>query len=786
MSSTYPYRLGHATLKYQKHLDEGFRGGRSRGPDEDEDDGSVFAFWSKAVKLVWDGVFFLLTLPQFLPLIGTIILSMIWVGFVLVVVYLIIRAALVVHMRTPQLMHSADVETFTEQYISDLRGVMSKLSNRLENSFLRCMTIDEYVAASGNSDRGNAQRAVRQLATHAATLKSNIDTLLGRDFDTDIKTHLMHEPSLSSRNFFARHDIRHNAPQFVVDHDINDDMIDDFLKAVSVKFQKMGRAVNKLSDAIQEMPNVGTLALWNTFTFQTVAEVHTLRILMSYEQKLKTMYRTRSNNVAVAMWTVYYAPYVVGGVGRIKKTWARTPQLFIKYNKDGLQWWITQGIKLSMMPCHLAFSDPNQRAEKCRPRLDDDAFEQFDDDRGDDYDHYDDADAEDSDDAHDDAHDGDDVIEGVSIMSALKSIVRFVENIKFVGIAIKNFGKKFPKDPVGSIFGILMLIFGTSLGIVLMILYEAVTVLGVIFVLIGLSSTIMTFVYPILLVLYEIIVLVLFSIPFALIWLFIDLPTGGLATKMMRCEQLPDDWMNLPNYADDNRWLRIPPFCFAPCSKLYKPTMMCWCKKQDHYMPDFCPQQQIFRLYRNIALSEPYAFDLYRAPPGFNNLSLQTKQQQIVSAYKNKMSWYQKCYNSLDDYDFVNKFICENVSRVPDLSAANRERLKTLCKECYCDYEPGRASVGAAVAARMTAIDSTKRASRMCKELYMTANAESKASFNGPALQLLKRTLLLMILVVFVVIMFYVMMKGTRKMLSSKQLAGPRSLHARRSPMVIS
>jgi hypothetical protein len=481
--------------------------------------------------------------------------------------------------------------------------------------------------------------------------------------------------------------------------------------------------------------------------------------MLSYKSDIGRLYMTRRKKMATAMWTVYYFPYVEDIYKyRIPEIWMKTPQRYMKCMKDGMGWWINLGVRLGLMTCYMAFTDPIERTEKCRirdwskgGRLPDDKDEP-------------EPEPEPDPETRESYESDPDVIEGASLVSALGSIVTFLRNIEFIGVAIGRFGKKFPGDPLGAIIGILGLILGTIFGLLLMIIYLLLTLLGVFWIILGIWGVIATFVTAILYTLYQILMSIILFIPYFVLWL-IDLPTGGLVSKLLRCENLPDDWSRLPNFVENNKYERgaFFPFCWGTCRGRYTPVG-CLCKKRPHHMPDYCPQQQIFRTFRGMAVKEPYAFDKYRPVAGFAKRTLAKKQQIIIKAYQQKMGWYQKCFSQLHDFDYINKHVCNNVHLIPLLGVQSK-RLRVLCKECYCDYKATDYKLG--ISAKMTNDD--ERTTSMCVRLV---KAKKKAELTdngmgGPATELLKRTLLISMLVIAVLVMFYSMLQAAKKMVES-------------------
>jgi hypothetical protein len=117
-------------------------------------------------------------------------------------------------------------------------------------------------------------------------------------------------------------------------------------------------------------------------------------------------------------------------------------------------------------------------------------------------------------------------------------------------------------------------------------------------------------------------------------------------------------------------------------------------------MPDFCPQQQIYRIFEKGAVPSsdpgPVAFVNYTPQPGFNALTMLQKKGTIETAFMEKIGWYQTCYDGMKDQDYLTRHICDNVDvlfqydpkEYPSPPQVN-VTLSTVCKEIFCDYRPG-------------------------------------------------------------------------------------------------
>jgi hypothetical protein len=787
---------------------------------------TVADLWGSALgrtlRMLVSMPFFFAGLPMKLAI---FLLACLVVVIFVLIVYAVIYLLMHTHMRLPLPSHSSRMDRFMGKMSADLLAALTDFSDGCKQ---RCfvaggMTTLDYCVARNDSmekttscDAGGAGAGLADLQGTADRLRQAVDALLDRwqtkSSDEEMATYFSFYKEIAKYNCLSKYDIKSNAPELCVEGDIEDGLVQEFVKGVVRPMSSIEQVAEELSDKLDALPGLPNMRRWGALDYKVASAVHKMRLLTSYKEAVHFMQKTRRKKMHFAIWTQYYWPYVQDIYEhRIPEVWLKTGPNYVQYIKSGLTWWGGVGVKIGLMPCNMAFPDPEERMEKCRAR-DVTGKEMFSqesvtteestpgDGTGGMFPWLDDKEAKKrrwiakrdkqraarlQEQRH--AGQGDetegyeaspDVVETVSITGALGAITNFILNIKYVGIAIARFGQQFPTDPFGTIIGIISLIVGVILGLVFMILYMILTFTGSFWLLLCVWGIVLTFVTAILYTLYQFQLSILMAIPYLWLWL-IDLPTGGLVSRMLRCENLPDDWADLPNFADENVYRRMAFMCFKPCSARFTP-IGCLCKRRKIHMPDYCPQQQIYRAFAGKGIKggmtrydAPFALEKYHPVAGFGRLSLQRKQKTIISVYRDKMEWYQKCYASLEDYDYINRHVCRNVALVPGLSDEQQRKLSTLCRENYCDYRPTSGLIGgikSGIKATMTGEDEAKGGA-MCGALYGKKKEEEKepddSSLGGPGTALLRRVLLMLMLVLAALAMFYSMLQASKQMAAS-------------------
>jgi hypothetical protein len=378
-----------------------------------------------------------------------------------------------------------------------------------------------------------------------------------------------------------------------------------------------------------------------------------------------------------------------------------------------------------------------------------------------------------------------------AIVSMMRTVVSFVMNLKAMGEAIFKLFTKFPKDPFGTIIGVITIIFGMIFGLILLLIWLMWTVTGLAWVLMFLYATIVTVIGGILYTVGMFVICTLLAIPYFGLWL-IDMPTGGLVVSMMRCENSAGAWYDINQFDGDNGYMRLMPFvCLRPCTRGYTPSMLCCCAKLPSYMPDYCPQQQVYRTYRGMsgALStQPYAFDTFKPPKGFKRMTQTQRKVIMLGAFRKKMEWYQKCYASLVSYDYLNRHLCHNASQL-GLEPEEVVKLCKACRESFCNHKSANLKMG--IKASMTGPESegnfqadapnNRNASAIgnkssCERLDalirnggLESSLDSSSNFpHGPGVEMLKRVLVVFIVTLCILITLYSLVEAVNALKESQ------------------
>jgi hypothetical protein len=607
-------------------------------------------------------------------------------------------------------------------------------------ALLRGMSAQDYCAAAGGacSQEEGAEGALA-LVDEVKDLHATVSALLScpSSFGQDVTTYYQYYDSLGSVNFVSKQDL---AKVFTdpTSGEFDPDALRTYMTTFKVHMDRLAPRVSALSDHLTSLP---ALSLDASSAFRTVLALHMLRVRLSYQPGISQLAATRKPGVPFGIWTIYWLPYVKDVfTKRIPATWEAFPKRIESWMLAGINWWAELGETLALMPCNMAYTDPAERARRCK--MIGENFTQRKETLAARTPY---SSVEDS-----------DVVEHASLASALGGIVSLFRSIGPICAAIGEQFKKFTSDPFGTILWFLMLIIGTIVGIILMIWYTLMTFLGSFWIILVVVVVVGAFLWSWWYTLFLLLIVWLVSIPYFLLWL-VDMPTGGLVCRLMRCENLPDAWYTTPNWAEGSMYARTDALgslvCSSPCSASYTP----WgplATRRERYLPAFCPQQQLFRVLQGAGLASPAALTTYPPPPGFASLNVSTKQSMIVSCFKRKMAWYQSCYGAFQQYDYINRFACANVDAL-GLSNEDAAQVRTLCLECYCRYAPGSFSAFKGASAHMTAPGAPGPS--FCAALA-AGEMGGDPSGGGEATALLVHTALLAVLLITLLALMYSML----------------------------
>jgi hypothetical protein len=469
----------------------------------------------------------------------------------------------------------------------------------------------------------------------------------------------------------------------------------------------LGAAPVAAGDADAPPGPVPFLPAWALASDEAVAYVgalHQVRMMMMQRADIGVKYQSRRKKLPFGIWTIYYAPLLVSMFFSFTAYWAKFPKRWVNTFTDTINWWMGLGPWIATIPCKMAYSDPVERSEKCRSNLVDtfvpEETKPQDEQAADVVEHF---------------------MDLGGIVTALSSIGDFFVNIAMVAIKLGLLFAMFPIDPFGSIIGIISIIVGIIIGLLLMYVWILMTIMMFPLLLAYWWTMISVFAMAILYTAWLIVLSILLAIPYFGLWL-IDMPTGGFVVRMMHCENSPGQWHSRNAYSDDNTFVRYFPFCMRPCATRYtKSWSGCCCDKLPAFMPDLCPQQQVYELAHGAGAGAgagirastgipalgggPVAFARYTGNAVFQHMSVDGKRKVLVSAFKKKAAWYQRCYESLSDWDFLNRHLCSVFDRL-GLDDGVRQKLALVCNECYCLHRPvdntGFSNMNSAGIARMT------------------------------------------------------------------------------------
>ena len=581
------------------------------------------------------------------------------VGLILGVVALVVYMVFHVHPRTIKLNNSADFEGFMDGYFDDLLDTMCSTRANIDDvqTLLRCAGSDAGVGADVIDALGDVSAALDALAPRP---------MIREELERFFKYyHALQAPA----NFLNKYDLR-NDPAMLNGGDLDADLHETFMTSVFEPAEQLRAALQTASEGFR-LPDVNDAlprrAWYTPAACRLIGDLHMLHIMLNVyfvakpdtnSDDIYFMYQTRKSGMPMALWTLYYWPYVRNiFVHRIPNTWKKFPVRITQYITSGLNTWATFGMELGLLPCKMAYQDPTERASRCKLR---DGFQN----------------------GH--GGSGGETIEAFSIFKALGSIVDFVKNLAAVGVALFNFMKKFPSDPFGSIIGIVMLIVGTIIGAMFMIWFILLTVLGIAFVVIFVIAFVLAFGWSLLSTIVKVLTAVLIAIPYLILWIA-DMMLGGVVMRLMRCENLPSSWEQMPAAENGNAYRRFGGLlCIAPCPKGYHNSGP-FCTKDPHYLPGACAQAQIFRAFRGKPLATPEAMPRYTPNRAFKHMAINSRQRELLAAWERKSDYMYACNLHCAPYDFVSRHVCASIDKYK-MDETLRAKVRGLCAEAYCTY----------------------------------------------------------------------------------------------------
>lgn len=279
------------------------------------------------------------------------------------------------------------------------------------------------------------------------------------------------------------------------------------------------------------------------------------------------------------------------------------------------------------------------------------------------------------------------VIEGFSIGGLISGLLKIVTSV----VPLFELLPEFIAHPFETTLKFLTMMLGLIIGLILYLIYMLLTITQV-FWLPGLVYAFyVSYVYAFILSAVEIAFTMLLAIPYGILAL-LDMVTGGMVMHMLRCESLPSDWANVPFLAFENSRQRLAGLCVSPCSgERFAPSLggtLCACLPSD--VPPFCPQQQLFRAFREMSLGSPWIAEGFIPDASFYTLDQEGQQRQMALAYQRKTKFLGRCYSATSPYSFLTRHMCSDLANLlpHDTSDEVREQLTSLCHQAHCQFAP--------------------------------------------------------------------------------------------------
>ncbi len=596
-------------------------------------------------------------LPQFVKWMFSLFVLVLIIAVCVTIVYFLMYR----HPRVPQVYRSINFDPFLSKYSIDLVSTLIDLHGNIAVE----LKGDKLSSVGLSNHRGVLDSMSKMLIL--------IDTIIssrGRaELEDDFMTYFRFGDALKYMDLISKNDLRENGERFKSNGDLDTDLIDNFIKTLVNPLQKIGDLAMKLSSEF--MGREDSISMGSKNMFQLVLHVHRLRLYFSYFKDVMRLGQLRRNKITFGVWTVYFAPMVrEWWKKRVPKAWKKFPDNFKSCFNSMVKWWENLGVMIGNITCYLAYNDPDEREKRCK------APENF------------------TVSNNDKEHNDKEVTEG--FYDFLNAILEFIQNFVPLAVAVGRFVVSFPNDPLGTIFGILTLLIGTSIAIMLTVAYTLIGMLMLAYFVIGWLSFVYAWVIAAGTTVIYIVVTLLASIIYFILFI-LDLITGGLIQNLMKCENLPTDWINVPNFSYGNLYRRSLVYLglvMRPCASRFRPSVG-MCIRKEHEIPDFCPQQQIQRSLDGgigTKLSRgPSIYDKYRPLPGFSRMSPLKRVKTLIVAHGKKVAWQGNCSDSLSQYDYINKHICSNPRMAASsLRSVDTVLLRSACMEAYCSLSESK------------------------------------------------------------------------------------------------
>jgi len=244
----------------------------------------------------------------------------------------------------------------------------------------------------------------------------------------------------------------------------------------------------------------------------------------------------------------------------------------------------------------------------------------------------------------------------------------------------------------------LMMLIGFVMSIILIIAYSILTVFFVQYILGAVWTLIVVIIPAIFMTTLYAVLIVPIGAWFIIVWL-LDLITGGLMMALYRCENNPDKWYKYPAYANGNSYQRVL-FCTYRCAENYEPWsflgILNFCSRIPKMKPAYCPQQNIFKLYKGETLKSPSHYKDFEVNLETANMTTSQREAYLTKIKYARVEFSETCKYCFENdalfggllvkmvsYNHISKFLCKYTAQ---LAGNNPLKYKQVCDVCTNMY----------------------------------------------------------------------------------------------------
>jgi len=275
---------------------------------------------------------------------------------------------------------------------------------------------------------------------------------------------------------------------------------------------------------------------------------------------------------------------------------------------------------------------------------------------------------------------------------------------KYLNILLNFFGKHDVAKAL--VFAItqplkfLMMLIGFVIALFIMIIYTLLTVCGIHFAFAAIYTFWVVIFFAILITIFYASLSFPMTIFFIVIWL-IDLCTAGLMISILRCENDPNKWYTYPSYAYDNQYNRQI-FCTYRCYENYEPStflFLDFCSKIPKIRPSYCPQQTLFKLFKNEDISSVSYYKDFEVNTQTINMSTEERLGYLTKIRLDREEFNFNCKSCFekdvilsDDiiplpqmwgYQHISKYLCKYTTQLIDNNKLKYEEVCDICQNMY-------------------------------------------------------------------------------------------------------